>query len=191
MDHTDIERARDYATKAHEGQHRKSTEIPYIEHPQRVARMLEELDAPPEVVIAGWLHDTTEDTRVSPKDLRREFGDRVAEIVAGASEPDKSLEWEQRKEGTIRNLRTVSLESAMVSTADKIDNLRSTAKGIDRMGEDAWKRFRRGRDKQEWYHRGVLDSLRQNPNGIAEHPLFGMLEVEIERVFGSRAEGQD
>ncbi|MCK4547540.1 MAG: bifunctional (p)ppGpp synthetase/guanosine-3',5'-bis(diphosphate) 3'-pyrophosphohydrolase [Candidatus Eisenbacteria sp.] len=185
MDQTDIERARQFATEAHDGQYRKSTRVPYIEHPMRVARMLEKMNAPPEVIAAGWLHDTTEDTRISPEDLRREFGEKVADIVAGASEPDKSLTWERRKRGTIKKLRTVALESALVSAADKIDNLRSTAKDLETIGEGVWKRFKRGRDKQEWYHRGVLGSLRENPNGIAEHELLSTLEREIERVFGS------
>ncbi len=184
MDRPDIARAHEFAARAHEGQTRKGSDAPYIEHPMRVARLLEECGASLETIIAGLLHDTTEDTHVSPADIRKEFGEDIADIVAGASEPEKSLAWERRKKGTIRRLKTVRLESALVSAADKIDNLRSTAGDMERIGAEVWKRFNRGRDKQEWYHRECLASLRENPCGIAEHPLVDQLEAEIRRVFG-------
>ena len=186
-DRKDIARAEAFSARAHEGQTRKGSDAPYIDHPLRVARVLEEHGASPETIIAALLHDTAEDTPVTPEDIQREFGEKVASIVAGASEPDKSLPWEERKEGTIRRLGRVSFESALVSAADKIDNLRSTAADLERIGEEVWRRFNRGRDKQEWYHRKCLESLRANPSGIAEHPLLDLLEEEIRRVFG---EGQ-
>ncbi len=189
MDRHDIARAEEFAARAHAGQTRKGSNTPYIDHPLRVARMLEEHGASPEAIIAALLHDTAEDTSITQEDIQREFGEKIASIVAGASEPDKSLPWEERKEGTIRRLRSVSFESALVSAADKIDNLRSTVADLERIGEDVWRRFNRGRDKQEWYHRECLESLRTNPCGIAEHPLADLLEEEIHRAFGEgRAE---
>lgn len=186
MDEKDIERARDFAAKAHAHQRRKSTRIPYIEHPLAVARMLEEVGATAETVIAGLLHDTTEDCGVTLDEIRKEFGESVASIVAGASEPDRSLPWEKRKAHTIQALRTVPLEPALVSAADKIDNLRSIARDLGAMGHEIWDRFNRGREKQEWYYRGILESLRENASGIASHPLVRILEDEISRVFGPR-----
>jgi (p)ppGpp synthase/HD superfamily hydrolase len=185
MDRDEIERARAFAARAHKGQRRKGTDLPYIEHPLRVARLLEEAGASCATIIAGLLHDTTEDTPVRLADIRAEFGDSVASIVAEASEPDKSLPWEERKKGTIEKLRSSSWESSLVFTADKIDNLRSTAADLGEIGEEVWKRFKRGRDKQEWYYRECLKSLRENPTGIASHPLVGELEAEIEKVFPS------
>ena len=189
MDRHDIARAEEFAARAHAGQTRKGSNTPYIDHPLRVAHVLEEHGASPEAIIAALLHDTAEDTPVTHEDIQREFGEKIASIVAGASEPDKSLPWEERKEGTIRRLRSVSFESALVSAADKIDNLRSTVADLERIGEDVWRRFNQGRDKQEWYHRECLESLRTNPCGIAEHPLADLLEEEIRRVFGERRAG--
>ena len=124
MDEKDIERARGFAARAHGGQTRKSTKIPYINHPLAVADLVREMGADAEVIIAALLHDTTEDTRVTLDQIVEEFGTRVAGIVAGTSEPDKSLPWEDRKTHTIESLRSASFETALVSAADKIDNLR-------------------------------------------------------------------
>jgi len=67
---------------AHEGQERKSGE-PYITHPVAVAGILAELGLDAETIIAAILHDTLEDTALSREALAAEFGEVVAELVAG------------------------------------------------------------------------------------------------------------
>lgn len=79
-----INRAYEFASKAHEGQKRASGE-PYITHCVAVAAILAELSVPPAVVIAGLLHDTVEDTDVTLEDIRREFGDEVTTLVDGVT----------------------------------------------------------------------------------------------------------
>jgi hypothetical protein len=58
-----IRRALDIATVAHDGAIRKGTPIPYIEHPVAVARILERHGYGEDLVVAGLLHDTVEDTK--------------------------------------------------------------------------------------------------------------------------------
>jgi (p)ppGpp synthase/HD superfamily hydrolase len=53
----------------------------------RVPSQLPELIHQDEVVGAGLLHDTPEDTPVTLGELREDFGDRVAGIVQGCTEP--------------------------------------------------------------------------------------------------------
>ncbi|MEN4101040.1 MAG: HD domain-containing protein, partial [Anaerolineaceae bacterium] len=79
-----IMRAYQYAEEAHRGQKRASGE-PYINHCVAVAAILAELRIPPVVVAASLLHDTVEDTHVTLADLRREFGDEVADMVDGVT----------------------------------------------------------------------------------------------------------
>ena len=79
-----IMRAYRVAEEAHQGQKRLSGE-PYINHCVAVANTLAELVVPPEVVAAGLLHDTVEDTKVSLADIRREFGDTVKILVDGVT----------------------------------------------------------------------------------------------------------
>jgi len=184
MDRKDIERAKAFAARAHEGQVRKSTRIPYIEHPLRVASILEEMGCAPETIIAGLLHDTTEDTDITLDRIVEEFGVRVAEIVAGCCEPDRSLPWEDRKAHTIGTLRDASFDAALVSAADKLDNLRSIERDLARIGDQVWSRFNRGRNPQAWYYRGVLEGLRSNPTEISSHAILDLLEEQIACVFG-------
>ena len=99
----DIElKAKDFAIKAHNGQIRKSDpEKPMIVHPINVAQILKQYEFDEFVVAAGYLHDVVEDTSYELKDIKDIFGEDIASLVCGASEPDKSLSWEERKQHTI------------------------------------------------------------------------------------------
>ena len=77
-------RAYAMAEEAHREQKRHSGE-PYINHCIAVASILAEMKVPAEVIAAGLLHDTVEDTSVSLADVRREFGDTVRLLVDGVT----------------------------------------------------------------------------------------------------------
>jgi guanosine-3',5'-bis(diphosphate) 3'-pyrophosphohydrolase len=79
-----INRAYRVAEAAHQNQYRVSGE-PYINHCVAVASILAELQVPVEVVVAGLLHDTVEDTSVTLEDIRKDFGDDVAKLVDGVT----------------------------------------------------------------------------------------------------------
>ena len=79
-----IQRAYRVAEGAHRDQKRHSGE-PYINHCLAVASILADLRVPPEVVAAGLLHDTVEDTSITLKDIRRDFGETIAILVDGVT----------------------------------------------------------------------------------------------------------
>ena len=79
-----IQRAYRVAEKAHTGQKRASGE-PYVTHLLAVAAILAEYSMPAEVVAAGLLHDTLEDTTLKTEDLRRDFSDGVVSLVQGVT----------------------------------------------------------------------------------------------------------
>jgi GTP diphosphokinase / guanosine-3',5'-bis(diphosphate) 3'-diphosphatase len=79
-----IQRAYRVAEEAHREQKRHSGE-PYINHCLSVAIILADLRVPPEVVAAGLLHDTVEDTTVTLQDIRRDFGGTIAVLVDGVT----------------------------------------------------------------------------------------------------------
>src|SRR5574342_224062 len=79
-----IQRAYRVAEEAHREQKRHSGE-PYINHCLAVATILADLRVPPEVVAAGLLHDTVEDTSVTLNDIRRDFGQTIAVLVDGVT----------------------------------------------------------------------------------------------------------
>ena len=79
-----VERAYHVAEEAHHGQMRHSGK-PYISHCLEVASILAEMRAPAEVIAAGLLHDTVEDTKITLQDLRADFGETVANLVDGVT----------------------------------------------------------------------------------------------------------
>ncbi len=77
-------RAYHMAEEAHREQKRNSGE-PYFTHCLAVAQILADMRVPPEVVAAGLMHDTVEDTEITLEDIRRDFGDVVAKLVDGVT----------------------------------------------------------------------------------------------------------
>jgi len=179
-----INRAIEVAAKAHEGQVRKGTDIPYISHPYAVGMMLAEAGCSPDVVAAGILHDTVEDTYVTLDYLRANFGEKIASIVEGCSEPHKSAAWEERKKHTLEYLRTAPWEVRVVACADKLHNVRSIANDYRQVGNAVWQRFKRGKREQEWYYRGLVEALCDTPTGQPEVPFCPALRAEVNALFG-------
>jgi guanosine-3',5'-bis(diphosphate) 3'-pyrophosphohydrolase len=79
-----VQRAFRVADKAHSGQARASGD-PYINHCLAVASILADYSMPAEVIAAGLLHDTVEDTKLPIEDVRRDFGEGVASLVQGVT----------------------------------------------------------------------------------------------------------
>lgn len=84
-----VQKAYDFAKIAHEGQIRKFTGNPYIEHPVEVAEILSEYSDDPEVIAAGLLHDVVEDTDHTLDEIRELFGERVATLVENMTDISK------------------------------------------------------------------------------------------------------
>lgn len=177
-----IEKAINFAAKAHKDQTRKGTEIPYITHPFAVGMLLQKAKCSEEVIAAGILHDTLEDTETSFEDLTERFGVRVANLVLAASENDKSLPWEKRKQHTIHRLKDASVEELQVIVADKLHNLKSIRTDLNLSGDIIWQRFNRGKRDQHWYYSSIVKAVSHRKR---EFKLIGELENEIKGVFGS------
>ncbi|KAK1864805.1 hypothetical protein I4F81_007347 [Pyropia yezoensis] len=113
-----------YAAVAHRGQRRKNvTAAPYIEHPLGVAALLAEAGfTHPPTLAAAMLHDTVEDTAVTPEELVAVFGPEVAAIVAEVTD-DKSLCKADRKAAQIAAAPRASAAAQAVKLADKLHNL--------------------------------------------------------------------
>lgn len=186
FNNTLIDLAIEVATRAHENQVRKGTNVPYITHPFAVALILSQAGCSDEVIVAGILHDTIEDTSITLDDIRETFGERIASIVMGCSEHDKSLPWEERKEHTIEFLKTAPLEVRIVACADKLHNVRTIASEYRKIGDEVWDRFRRGREKQEWYYREISETLSKNSDNQSNAFLFQKLKNEVADLFGKK-----
>jgi (p)ppGpp synthase/HD superfamily hydrolase len=122
-----VTRAADFAARAHIAQHRKGLAgEPYVNHLTEVAALLAEAtggtDA--ELVAAGYLHDTLEDTAVRYEDLSAQFGAEIAQLVAEVTD-DKSLPKAERKRLQVETVTKKSARARLLKIADKTSNLRS------------------------------------------------------------------
>lgn len=174
------------AARAHHGQVRKGSEIPYLVHPLSVAAILITAGCPEHLVIAGILHDTIEDTPLSIHEIRAGFGPGVAGLVTALSEPDKKASWEARKRHTIEYLEAAATEEVLlVSLADKLDNILTLRNGLERDGEEFWRFFNRPRDSQHWYYAALAEifSRRLAGNGTAASLALRFRE-EVTQAFG-------
>ncbi len=88
IDIEQIKKAYEFAEKAHQGQTLASG-LPYITHCASVAAILAEMTVPPELVVAGLLHDVVEDTPATLDDIRKEFNPEIANLVDGVTKLTK------------------------------------------------------------------------------------------------------
>jgi len=176
------EKAKLFAIRAHMGQVRKSEpDKPMIMHPIGVGELLESLGYDDDVVAAGYLHDVAEDTTYTIEDIEREFGSDIASLVRGASEPDKSLPWEERKKHTIEETKELPFRNKLVICADKINNLEDLWLKFEKNGIRDFSAFKRGEEQQRWYYTNVYESLIAGVNESL--PIFVRLKDVLDRVF--------
>lgn len=170
-----------YATRAHNGQKRKSDKnVDMIFHPYTVAMMIQRAGGSNEAVIAGLLHDVVEDTPYSLEDIRNEFGDKIAFVVSEVSEK-KELEWEERKQEAINRIKTASIDGKLVECADKISNLETMYNLYGEIGEEIWNSFKRPKEKQKWYYTEMYNAVIQNTN--EKNILFDRYKKILEKLF--------
>ncbi|MBR4827115.1 MAG: bifunctional (p)ppGpp synthetase/guanosine-3',5'-bis(diphosphate) 3'-pyrophosphohydrolase [Bacteroidales bacterium] len=160
-----LDRAIIFAVKAHSGTERRGKGYPYIVHPMEAVEIVATMTKDQELLAAAALHDTVEDTDVTVDQIREEFGDRVAELVAsesdempaGVSEEDS---WHARKQAAIDRLAKASRDAKMVALGDKLSNMRAIARDYAVQGDDLWNLFHAKDPKDhEWHYRGLAKSL--------------------------------
>lgn len=126
MENALVEKAKKFATAAHRGQLRnKILNSEYIIHPEEVAMLVERSGGNEIEVAAAWLHDTVEDTATTIADIRREFGDHVAEIVIGLTDlPEyESLAMEDRKKKQAERVAKEDESIRRIKLCDQISNI--------------------------------------------------------------------
>ncbi len=187
-----VEKAYVFAARAHAGQVRRSGE-PYLSHPMSVAYILAKMKLDLPTIAAGLLHDTVEDTEVTIEEIRKFFGDTVADIVDGVTKishlPVKSKIHKQAE-----NFRKMLLAMAedlrviLVKLADRLHNMRT----LEFMPEH--KRQRIARETLEIYaplaSRLGIDWLKRELEDLSFMYLYPeeyrRLREEVEKVVAAR-----
>ncbi len=124
-----LTRAFAFAAEKHSGQRRKGENAePYVNHVAEVAHLLamavQGRDA--NLVAAGLLHDTLEDTETTWDELATTFNDDIASLVSEVTD-DKSLPKQERKRLQVEHAPSRTDRAKMLKLADKTSNLRGIA----------------------------------------------------------------
>jgi GTP pyrophosphokinase len=130
-----IARALAKATAAHAGQIRNgSGGLPYIEHPRMVAATLAARDYDEATLAAALLHDVVEDSDTTVEDLRGEFGDQVADLVAALSDDESIESYRDRKDEHRGRVAAVDGDALAIYAADKLTNMSTLHAAIEAEG---------------------------------------------------------
>ena len=169
-----IAKALALAVEAHDGQKRKGTQTPYVAHPMAVASIALEHGADEEQAMAALLHDAVEDGGPQYAErIRQQFGDRVADIVAGCTDgvPDATgakEAWQPRKERYIAHLKHASDDVLLVSGSDKLHNARAIVEDLLIIGPAVFDRFTATKEQTLWYYEMLAGIFAQRGTPIAK-----------------------
>jgi myo-inositol-1(or 4)-monophosphatase len=148
-----------FAARAHEGQVRKGTNIPYIVHPMEAAAIVAALTDEPELIAAALLHDVMEDCGVTYAQLCERFGPRVAKIVREDSQCQSTASgerapWGVRKRAAVERFRSSDRDEKLIVLADKLSNMRAMFRDFEREGAAMFAKFNeRDMRRHAWYYR--------------------------------------
>ena len=125
-----IQKAEKFAQEAHKDHQRKYTGDPYYVHLDEVRNIVKQAGGTVEQQAAALLHDTVEDTSVTPADVTREFGPKIAKLVVELTDVSKPEDGNRKTRKAIDRdkLAGVSAEAQTVKYADLISNGRDIGK---------------------------------------------------------------
>lgn len=183
MDTALLDKAIIFAVKAHANSERRGKGFPYIVHPMEAVEIVSSITPDQELLAAAALHDVVEDTDCTVEQVRKEFGDRIADLVdaesdvfeAGVSETDS---WRTRKQAAIDRLAKASHDAKIVAMGDKLSNMRAIARDYQEIGDKLWDRFHApgGKADHEWHYRGLAASLSELKDTFAYKEFCALLD---------------
>ena len=191
MKNNKIIKALSKACYLHENQTRKGKDVPYFTHILDVAKILMYETKNENLVVAGILHDTLEDTKYTKKELIKEFGDDVYKLVSfcteleynvNTSEEDKKASWKKRKKHSIKALKNGNDEQLLLFLADKLSSLQSIREDL-LIGENVWDRFNAPYENIKWYYKSIRDGIKKKTLDTRTFKLFNDL---VDKVFNNR-----
>lgn len=186
MDTALFDKAAHFAINAHANTERRGKGFPYVIHVFEAAEIVASITSDQELLAAAVLHDAVEDTNVTVEQIRAEFGDRIASLVASESEEavvgmSETESWRGRKQAAIDRLANASHDAKIVALGDKLSNMRAIARDYFEIGDVLWSRFHapNGISDHEWHYRGLAKSLEELSDTFA-YKEFAKL---IDKVF--------
>ena len=140
------------------------------------AAIVATITADPEILAAAILHDVVEDTDRTVEDLRAEFGDRIAELVASESEDpmahlSEEASWHARKQAAIDRLANAPHDAK-----------RAIARDHELIGDEIWNLFHtKEKSEHEWHYRGLAASLSDLSGTFAYREFVALIDQVFQK----------
>lgn len=165
-----IGQAARFAARAHSGQRRKYTGMPYLFHCAEVAGIVQQHGGPGWLVAAGWLHDTIEDTDVTLNDLKAHpFDPRTVKAVDYMTERDHEGNRATRKAAECQRLERGSREQQTLKLADLISNTPSIVEYDPKFARVYLREME-----------ALLNALRRPEQAIKDDARFTLVEAKLQ-----------
>jgi GTP diphosphokinase / guanosine-3',5'-bis(diphosphate) 3'-diphosphatase len=168
-----------FARRVHLGQHRKQTHEQYVEHPIAVADLLAGAGFEDRILVAAYLHDVVEKTRVESAEIRERFGPEAADLVEALSEDPDLDAYADRKRALRKQVLEAGRNPTLIYAADRVANLRDWLEVVpgervaiaDRLGTTLDERL------QLW-----TEDLRELTEFDPELPFLAEIEVALREL---------
>lgn len=180
-----VRAALEKARSDHAGQIRNgSGGMPYVEHPVRVAALLDEEGYEQEVLAAALLHDVVEDSETTLDELRELFGEDVAGMV-GALTDDESIDsYRERKAEHRERVAAAGADALAIYAADKLTNVTMLRRSYEEEGDSIAEEFKVPIDLKVEIWEADLELLREKEPELS---FLDPLEEELSRFRSLRA----
>jgi (p)ppGpp synthase/HD superfamily hydrolase len=160
------------AAIGHRDQKRKFKDEPYIVHPLRVSEIVLDVTGNLELACAAVLHDTLEDTKITPNEIYETFGERITTLVESVTKVS-ILPKGEREEEYLKRFSTASDETVIIKLADRFDNVRDLYENL----ESTPPHFRTS------YIKNTVGLLKTIPASALKNPFVFQLRTDIVRML--------
>jgi len=175
-----VRTALEQARSDHAGQVRNgSGGMPYVEHPIRVAAILDELGYGDEVLAAALLHDVVEDSETTLDELREKFGGEVAGLVGAMTDDEELGDYRERKAEHRERLAAAPVEALVIYGADKLTNSKTLRAAYAEEGDAVRDEFKVPLELKLEIWEKDLELLREK---APELPYLDELTEELSRL---------
>ncbi len=128
-DLTRVRAAFELAEKAHAG-HKRRDGTPYVTHVIAAAEITAEIGLDEVSIVSALLHDCIEDTGITYEDIKKQFGQTVADIVEGVTKLTR-VQYTSKEDEQMENIRKMLMAMAkdirviLIKIADRLHNMRT------------------------------------------------------------------
>jgi guanosine-3',5'-bis(diphosphate) 3'-pyrophosphohydrolase len=181
------------ARGAHAGQIRNgSGGTPYIDHPRTVAALLAEHEFGEQVLAAALLHDVVEESEIEVEDIREQFGEPIASLVAALTDEEAIEDYGERKRAHREQVVAAGSDALAIYAADKLANIRALRRVYAEEGEAVGDQLKAPLDAKTAVWEADVAMLRR---ALPELPFLIDLEDQLQglsedrRLAAARAAG--